>query len=171
MQLEAGRLSFVSLFPSSIAAAAIMAAPAPPAAADLRFNPEAVPAAGFHPLHEDRWETSRANPMISSLPFLDWDTPAAPALPSCPRYQIQGVVLATLGRKDDAASRHGFYTLDPIEHEYGHVAASAAAHLLARGGIFGSVRKDISEVREAVRVAALDLSSIALERRRGPLSL
>ena len=119
--------------------AAAPGAPALPAAADLRLIPEAVPAAGFHALHEDRWETSRANPMVSSLPFIDWDTPAAPARPSAPRYQVQGVILATLDRKDDAASRHGFYTLDPIEYEYGHVAASAASLLLAQGGIFRKV--------------------------------
>ena len=44
---------------------------------------------------------------MRALPFLDWEQPAAPALPSAPRYQFQGVLLATLDAKNDDAARQG----------------------------------------------------------------
>ena len=38
--------------------------------------------------------------MASSLRFLSWDKPAAPALFSLPRFELQGTILAALQHKD-----------------------------------------------------------------------
>ena len=57
------------------------------------------------PGDEDRWPTSRSNPMVSSLPFLEWFKPAAPADFSLPAFQVQGVVLAAITfHEDDKAA-------------------------------------------------------------------
>ena len=140
-----------------------MAGPAP-LAADTRFNPEAIPAGGLHSLHEDRWESPRNNPMLTSIAkFVDVDMPAAPALPSAPRHQLQGCLLGPLQRKDDAAARHGLYLIDPIEYGYGWVAASAVAHELNAAGIWSTVYDSRHELNAAIIAKGVDLSRVALD--------
>lgn len=146
-------------------AALVPAAAAPPrAAADTRFLIPGMPAGGLHALHEDRWDTARHNPMVKALPFIDWDKPAAPSPFSGPRYQLQGVLLATLQAKDDSASRHNFYTIDVIGFEYGDVAASAVAHVLNAAGVFDRVYANRPAFLDAVGAhAGLDLAPVALD--------
>ena len=146
-------------------AALMPAAAAPPrAAADTRLLIPGMPAGGLHALHEDRWDTARHNPMVRSLPFIDWEKPAAPALFSGPRYQLQGVLLATLQAKDDSDSRHNFYTKDVIGFEYGDAAASAVAHVLHAAGVFDQVYANRPAFLDAVGAhAGLDLSPVALD--------
>ena len=70
-----------------------MAVAAPAIPANLtRFNPVVGGLGGLGPGDEDRWPTNRSNPMVSSLPFLEWFKPAAPADFSLPAFQVQGVV-------------------------------------------------------------------------------
>ena len=115
-QLFQQRLSQTTPRPLSVAMPPAAAAPAAlplPAIAATRFTAPTPPAGGYHALHEDRWEVPRDTPLCNSLPFIDWDRPAAPALFSAPRYQLAGVFIAAVKFLGDGASRHGFYTEDP----------------------------------------------------------
>ena len=99
--------------------------------------------------------------MVVSLPFLDWEKPSGAAPFSAPRYQVQGVILATLPARDDSAARHGFYTVDIVGHEFTAAAASDVAHMLGQARIFERVYEDAAAFWEAT--AAVDLASVALD--------
>ena len=102
--------------------------------------------------------------MLTSIAkFVDVDMPAAPALPSAPRHQLQGCLLGPLQRKDDAAARHGLYLIDPIEYGYGWVAASAVAHELNAAGIWSTVYESRHELNAAIIAKGVDLSRVALD--------
>ena len=66
------------------------------AAATCRFSNSRVPAAGWGDLAIDTWTTPHNNPMVASLPFLQWTVPAAPAAAIVDRFQLQGVFLLAM---------------------------------------------------------------------------
>ena len=146
-----------------------MAAPAPPgaarplpSAAQTRFTIPAVPGGGYHALHEDRFDTPHDNPAIESLSFLDWDKPAPPAAASSPRYQLQGTFLAVLGWQDDAAARHGFYTLDVLCYGISHVKLSTVCYQLGQARIFEKKYDGREAFCKAVADSGINLAAYQL---------
>ena len=126
-----------------------MAAAAPAIAANLtRFNPVVGGLGGLGPGDEDRWPTNRSNPMVSSLPFLEWFKPAAPADFSLPAFQVQGVVLAAITfHEDDKAA---FAAEDILVAELDRTRCSAVLHALANANLFATVYTDKSGFAKAV---------------------
>ena len=90
-------------------------------------------------MHEDRAEVPIGCPLIAALAYIEWDLPAAPAQPSPPRYQLTGELLAAVPVDWSAATRHGFYQTDVIEHELDSNYLSTVAFEIAKSGVFRDV--------------------------------
>ena len=137
------------------------AAPATVPANRTRFNPVVGGLASLGPMDEDLWPTSRDNPMVASLPFLEWFKPAAPADFALPAFQVQGVLLAAITYNGD--DRAAFAAEDIMGSELDRVRCSAISHAMANANIFATVYADKHAFAKSVAESTiLDRAAIAL---------
>ena len=99
--------------------------------------------------------------MATSLPFLEWFKPAAPADFALPAFQVQGVLLAAITFNGD--DRAAFSAADLLVFELDRVRCSAIAHAMANANIFAVVYSDKFTFAKAVAESTvLDKNAIAL---------
>ena len=118
------------------------AAPRDPlTAAQVRFvAPRHAGGHGLHATHnEDCCNTLASNPMRHSLGFLEWSTPTPLGMVSVERFQLQGVLLATMGFGTEPADRLAFQQSNLLEQELNATFISTAALAIGQTPIFDSV--------------------------------
>ena len=147
--------------------AAAAAAPAPAAhpvtAAITRFTAPRAPRAGFGPLDVETLETPRDNPAVTSLKFIDWLVPPAPALPSAPVYILTGVFLAAATFSKADADRVAFEAASLVEDECTAAMCSAFCHELGKANLFDKTYDDQESFYDAVAESTrLDRAALTL---------
>ena len=144
------------------------AAATPPVypAARTRFVAPRAPAGGWGALDETVWETPRDNPMVASLPFINWSKPAAPVLFSAPASELMGVLISAATFSEAAADRASFEAANLVVHEISNTGCSTFAHELANGGIFEKSYSDLEDfIQACVESTLLNRSALRLTAR------
>ena len=84
-----------------------------------------------HGPHRIKAIYTRHNPMVTSLPFLQWPLPAAPAAAIVDRFQLQGVfLLATCSPMQNQSPTHSYLRKGSDRHS----AATPPAHVAGARG-------------------------------------
>ena len=133
----------------------------PPAVAISTANTKlSVPraAAGLGALDDDVWETPRANPIYKSLKFTEWEVPAAPGLITVARYELGGLLLASMDYQQTQASKTALLAADILTYDLPATAASQMVHAMANAKLF----EDEYETREEFLAAVA--ASTTLDR-------
>jgi hypothetical protein len=87
---------------------------------------------------EARWTVPAASPLVTSLLFISWDIPAAPARPGAARSHLAAALLVGT-RPPASAALNVFKTQEFLTHEGAHDKASALFHQLDVVGAFNVV--------------------------------
>ena len=113
-------------------AAAPPPVPAPPALA--RTNLQFVEGTGAT-LTEARWTAAHDSPLVDSLVFLPWDTPAPPARTAVKRSSMVGAILMAI-RAPMEAQRAALQDMPFLTHEFLSGEASTVFHEFDKVGAF-----------------------------------
>jgi hypothetical protein len=112
---------------------------------------------------EARWSLLSDSPVVTSLVFINWDVPAAPARPSAARSHLLAALLVAT-RLPTAAALVAYKAQPFLTHEADHGQASPILHQLDIVAAFSAVYRTWEEWIAAIPGIWAKLADPALDR-------